>query len=54
MDVQKLINELAEKEITLWCEGANLKYTTEKECKGKLTISSKGFVSCRHRNIDPV
>ena len=26
MDVQKLINELAEKEITLWCEGANLKY----------------------------
>lgn len=27
MDVQKLINELAEKEITLWCEGANLKYT---------------------------
>ena len=24
MDVQNLINELAEKEITLWCEGANL------------------------------
>ena len=29
MDVQKLINELAEKEITLWCEGANLKYKSD-------------------------
>lgn len=34
MDVQKLINELAEKEITLWCEGANLKY---KAPKGAMT-----------------
>lgn len=34
MDVQNLINELAEKEITLWCEGANLKY---KAPKGAMT-----------------
>lgn len=45
-DMSELLRDLTD-EIVMPC-------TTEKECKGKLTISSKGFVSCRHRNIDPV
>ena len=38
MDIQKYINELAEKEIVIWCEGDSIKF---KAPKGAMTEENK-------------
>ena len=50
MDVQKLINELAEKEITLWCEGANLKYKAPKGASAICSFRYKSAFKTKGKN----
>lgn len=42
MDIQKYINELAEKEIVIWCEGDSIKF---KAPKGAMTEENKNKLS---------